>query len=223
MIVIIGATKGIGRVIAHRFSNRDELLVLSGRDTDSLTSLYKEIKVLKDNVFIEPIDISKPESIDKFIEKLSCYNEPLEGLINTAASFYRGTFFDESQKSIEELLATTFAGPVLLISKVLKHLKLAVPCDIINITSVGAATNLDSSKSSAFHITTKAAIHLFGVITGRELASSGVRFCNIAPGTFARNGRTGIPENSIADTVEFIFNLPPEMYIESIVMRPTGK
>ncbi len=221
MIIVIGASKGLGKRIAKRLANWSDLLVLVGREKSSLELVLKEIELTKKNVVTRVVDISNPEHITAFVNDISKYEEPIRGFINTAAGFYKGNFIDENNDSIDDLLSTTFAGPVRLLSKILKTVRLSDPFDIINITSVGAATNLDSSKSSALHITTKAAAHLFGVVVGRELASKGVRFCNIAPGTFARNGRPGIPEESIVDTIEFIMRLPNEMMVESIIIRPT--
>jgi hypothetical protein len=43
----------------------------------------------------------------------------------------------------------------------------------------------------------------------------------LAPGTYARHGREGISEESVARIVEFLLLLPNDAWIESIEVRPT--
>ncbi len=224
MYIIIGAGKGLGKKIAIHYSNLIKGLIISGRSKENLQETKRQINDLNPNckVFIELLDFNDIETIDKFINNLKKYNK-VRALINTAASFYKGSFKDQSMNSIEELLNTNFKGVVYLISNFVKEVQYTVPIDIVNITSISSATNLDTSRSSSTHIGTKASLHLFSKILGRELSQEGIRITSVAPGTFARKGRIGIREEVIIDTIDYIINLPSEAWIESIDIRPTQK
>ena len=222
--VLLGAGGGLGRTIAARLAKRDALLILSGRSREHLIETERTIRASNERarVHLATVDVSSVKSIDEFILSIQSLNEPLRGLINTSAAFYKGSFMDQNLSSIDELLETTYGGVVRLIARVIKNVRRASTFYVVNVTSVSAATNLDSGRSSALHIATKAALQTFGVVVGREVCNQGIRICGIAPGTFARKGNTGIPEDVIADSVEFLIDLPPSTWIESLVIRPTG-
>ena len=93
--------------------------------------------------------------------------------------------------------------------------------DIIHVTNINSSTTLDSSRSSSMHTSSKAALNIFSRVLGREVINDGVRLTILAPGTYARNGREGISEESIARIVEFLLSLPNDAWIESIEVRPT--
>ena len=135
----------------------------------------------------------------------------------------KGKFKYQPIESINELLKTNFSNVVYLISQLVRLENLSKPFDIINVTSIAAGTNLDTSRSSSLHISTKSALHNFDKILGRELIEDGIRLTSLAPGTFARKGRIGIEENVICSIIHFLIDLPAQAWIESIDIRPTGQ
>ena len=93
--------------------------------------------------------------------------------------------------------------------------------DIIHVTNVNSSTTLDSSRSSAMHTSSKAALNIFSKVVGRELVGEGVRLTVLAPGTFARSEREGVSEETVAHIVEFLLTLPSDAWIEAVEVRPT--
>ena len=224
MIIIIGASKGLGRTLAKKLSHWQNTLVLTGRNQQQLSAIADEIReTRKGKIFIRQLDLMHSKEVEEFVDFVVGIDEPVRAIVNTVAGYYKGSFINESIQSIDELVRTTFTGPIHLIAKMLQAARRSNPFDIVNITAVSAATNLDTSRSSIMHVTTKAAIHLFGLTAGRELSTAGVRFCSIAPGTFQRHEHLGIPESTIADCVDFVLKCPAEAWVESIVIRLTGK
>ena len=126
------------------------------------------------------------------MESLKDMAIPIRALINTAAGFYRGKFYDQSFGSIDRLILANYTGPVLLTSKLLQAGLRSELIDIIHVTNVNSSTTLDSSSSSSMHTSSKAALNIFSRIAGRELVSDGVRLTVLAPGAFARDGRKGV-------------------------------
>lgn len=220
--IVIGASGGLGKRIATRLAARGSRLFLCGRTQDHLNETADAIRSIHPDAIlqVETLDLSRDTSVDLFVSKLQSFDEPIRALVNTAAGFYKGHFADQPLDSIDEVLKTTYLGPVHLIARLIKLLPHEVPLDVINITSVAAATNLDASRSSSLHVATKAALQTFGLVLGRELCASGIRISGIAPGTFARKQRAGISEEAVVDCVEFLIDLPASTWIESIVLRP---
>ncbi len=223
--IVLGAGKGLGRTLCHRLSNRFKCLILAGRSQENLEGTLLELKeqAANDDVefVIRPVDLTDRDSIAAFVESLKDLAVPIRALVNTAAGFYRGNFYDQPFDSVDKLISANYTGPVLLTAKLLQADIRSEVIDIIHVTNVNSSTTLDSSSSSAMHTSSKAALNVFSRIVGREIVGDGVRLTVLAPGTFARNGRQGISEESIAHIVEFLLTLPNDAWIESVEVRPT--
>ena len=223
--IVLGAGKGLGRTICHRLSGKFKCLILAGRSQENLEVTLSELKRQATDPNVEfvlmQVDLTDNESIRTFVESLKDVALPIRALINTAAGFYRGEFYDQSFGSIDTLISANYTGPVLLTSKLLQEDLKGELIDIIHVTNVNSSTTLDSSSSSSMHTSSKAALNIFSRVVGRELVSDGVRLTVLAPGTFARHGHKGISEESLAHIVEFLLTLPDDAWIESINVRPT--
>ncbi len=223
MYIILGAGSGLGRKIAKKFYEKANTLILAGRSIEHLKETEEIFSGFDQNtkVYVETVDLTQDDSINNFINRLEKYPDKVRCLVNTAAGFYKGLLHEQSMSSIDLLLKTNYAGVVRLMCDLIKSLDHKIPLDIINVTSISSATNLDTSRSSSIHIGTKAALHTMGKVLGRELISEGIRISSVAPGTYSRKGRKGIQEDVIVDIVEFLIDLPKEAWIESIDVRPT--
>lgn len=223
MIIVVGGTKGLGKSVACRLANtRDDALVLAARHENTLREAVTEMLSTGRSVSGICVDLADSDSIDAFVRQIAERHDAVRAICITAAGFYKGDFLDQDLAAMETLVRTNFVGPVRLVAGIARHAKCTLPMDVIIVTSIGAATNHDASRSSAMHITTKGALSLFAEVAGRELASRGIRICTIAPGSIARSGRAGIPEKALLDCVELALQLPVEACIESIVVRHTG-
>ncbi len=223
--IILGAGKGLGRTISHRLSSTFKCLILAGRTRENLETTLDELKSLEGNqdvdFLIKQVDLMDYDSIVTFVESLKETGLPIRALINTAAGFYKGRFYDQPLDSINKLISANYTGPVLLTSKLLQENLRSEVIDIIHVTNINSSTTLDSSRSSSMHTSSKAALNIFSRVLGREVVSDGVRMTILAPGTYARHGREGISEESVAKIVEFLLSLPNDAWIESIEVRPT--
>lgn len=222
--IVLGAGKGLGRTICHRLNGKFKCLILAGRSRENLEVTLSELQMHAANpnleFMIRQVDLTDHDSIATFVESLKDLSIPIRALINTAAGFYRGKFFDQSFGSIDKLISANYTGPVLLTWKLLQAGLRSELIDIIHVTNVNSSTTLDSSSSSSLHTSSKAALNIFSRIVGRELVSDGVRLTVLAPGTFARDGRRGVSEESLAHIVEFLLTLPDDAWIEAIEVRP---
>jgi short-subunit dehydrogenase len=223
--IVLGAGKGLGRSISHRLSSTFKCLILAGRTRENLETTLAELKARAENqgvdFLIKQVDLTDYDSIVTFADSLKEVGIPIRALINTAAGFYKGKFYDQPLDSINKLISANYTGPVLLTSKLLQENLRSGMIDIIHVTNINSSTTLDSSRSSSMHTSSKAALNIFSKVMGREVVSDGVRLTILAPGTYARDGREGVSEESVARIVEFILSLPDDAWIETIEVRPT--
>ena len=222
--IVLGAGKGLGRTICHKLNGKFKCLILAGRSRENmeatLVELKKQTPSIETDFVISPVDLTDRDSILAFVKSLKELPIHIRALINTAAGFYKGKFCDQPIDSMDQLISANYTGPVLLTAKLLQENIRSELIDIIHVTNVNSSTTLDSSRSSAMHTSSKAALNIFSRVVGRELVSEGVRLTVLAPGTFARNSREGISEETIAQIVEFLLTLPGDSWIESIEVRP---
>lgn len=89
-IVITGASSGIGRSTAIEFartSPQDLRLILTARRIDALKEVAAEItKEVGDGVKVLPVelDVSKPDQVSSFVEKLPQEWKDIDVLVNNA-------------------------------------------------------------------------------------------------------------------------------------------
>jgi short-subunit dehydrogenase len=224
-VIVLGAGKGLGRTICHRLSGKFKCLILAGRSRENLEATLSELKRQTPSpgteFAIRPVDLTERDSILAFVDSLKDLTIPVRAMINTAAGFYRGKFCDQPFDSMDRLISANYTGPVLLTAGLLQENLKSELIDVIHVTNVNSSTTLDSSRSSAMHTSSKAALNIFSRVAGRELVGDGVRLTVLAPGTFARNGREGVSQESIAHIVEFLLTLPKDAWIECVEVRPT--
>ena len=68
VIIITGATSGMGKGIAESFARQGASLILSGRNEERGTRLVKELKDIHKNILFVPADIRLPEANKQLVE-----------------------------------------------------------------------------------------------------------------------------------------------------------
>lgn len=222
--IIIGGSGSLGESIARQFASQDYNLLLTGRNLEKLDTVSQNIQMNYPNISVENIyfNYNDDKSYIPFIKKIESINRNVSILINTAAGFYKGDFTSMSINQIETLIQSNFIGFIKVFHGIINKFLGNNMIDIINITSYSSATNLDTSKSSALHITTKSALQIFDTTIGNELLASNIRITTVAPSTFSKKGRIGLPLTDIAKLIWLIHIIPSSIKVDTIVASYTG-
>jgi short-subunit dehydrogenase len=110
VVVITGASSGIGRALAYEYASRGAKLALAARRIDRLEELKRE---LNDNdIFICQTDVSKEEDCKTFIQSTAAYFGRIDILINNAGISMRALFADLDLDVIKKLMDVNFWGTV---------------------------------------------------------------------------------------------------------------
>lgn len=91
MIVVTGATSGIGRALVHELIPRACRLVLGCRNHEAGVKLLNDLKHQYGSdidVKIFHLDLSCLKSVAEFVEKVNALGEPIYALVNNAGIFY---------------------------------------------------------------------------------------------------------------------------------------
>ena len=181
IVLITGASKGIGRSTAIEFAKNGYNIILNYNNS---IDEAKELKILLEEKYkIECLaikaDITIEEEIDNMInEAIERFNH-IDVLVNNAAIAIDTTFEDKTKENFQKILDTNLIGTFLVSKKVAKYMKEKEKGCIINISSTNGidtyypyGLDYDASKAGVISLTKNLAV---------ELAPK-IRVNTIAPG-----------------------------------------
>lgn len=136
IILITGASKGIGFEMVKLFSQNPNALVIAvSRNTDSITKLVNQ----KNTHSILPIkaDITSTADQKKIIKTLKTLSLKLDILINNAGEIVNKPFEKITAKELQSVYTTNVFGPFTLIQTLLPFFNKKNKTHIVNISSMG--------------------------------------------------------------------------------------
>ncbi|MBU6141528.1 SDR family NAD(P)-dependent oxidoreductase [Patescibacteria group bacterium] len=131
VIVITGASQGIGRAAALQLAEQGARLVLAARSADALTELAKS---LPDAIAV-PTDMIDPAAIRRLIEKAVEQYGKIDILINNAGKGMYGSLESIQPDQYREIMDLNVFGPLIAMQEVIPHMRAAGGGMIINVSS----------------------------------------------------------------------------------------
>ncbi|XP_077358894.1 dehydrogenase/reductase SDR family member 7B isoform X2 [Festucalex cinctus] len=143
VVVITGASSGLGKECARVFHGAGARLVLCGRDAGRLQQVVEELNASardgKQQTYIPStvtFDLSDTHSMDRVAEDiLKCYGR-VDVLINNAGISYRGNILDTHLSVQRDVMETNYFGPVALTQALLPAMVRQRSGHIVVISSV---------------------------------------------------------------------------------------
>jgi len=135
VVVITGATNGIGKAAAIEIAAHQPKLLLTYRNKDLANELISELKEISPEVSVELIycDFSKQASIRECAKEIISLQENIDVLINNAGVV--NTEYHETSEGIENTFAVNHIGYFLLTNLLLDSMKGSNESRIINVSS----------------------------------------------------------------------------------------
>lgn len=181
VIVITGASKGLGRALTLAFAKEGADLGICARGKEELLKVKQEAENLGANVVAVSADISKQEDVERFVSVVEAQFGTIDTLINNASIFGPGPTLlaDYPLHQFEEVIRVNISNPFLVTKRVLPGMLAKKKGSIINITS--EAGNTGFGEWGAYSIS-KFGVEGMTQIWADELAESGVRINMVDPG-----------------------------------------
>lgn len=125
VILITGASSGIGEHLAYEYARRGACLALAARRVDRLESVAKKAQKLgSPDVIVVPADVSRIEDCKKFVDESSNHFGHLDYLVNNAGIAPRSMVKDcEDFSSFVPVMDINFWGSVYCTQYAIPHLK----------------------------------------------------------------------------------------------------
>lgn len=111
VIVITGGTKGIGKGIALMCAKEGATVVINGRNERDGLKVVQDIKdnYTADALFVQG-DISREKACKQLIDEAVDRFGKVDGLVNNAGIFPRGTMVDTSEELFDSIFAVNIKG-----------------------------------------------------------------------------------------------------------------
>ena len=137
VILITGASRGLGLVLARQLAVRGSKIIICARDGATLSRATLELKTLGVDVLGLSVDITDRSQVRDMIRTIISRYGTIDILINNAGVIQVGPFDTMEIEDFEVAMKTNFWGALYCIQEVLPYFKTQKYGHIVNITSIG--------------------------------------------------------------------------------------
>jgi NAD(P)-dependent dehydrogenase (short-subunit alcohol dehydrogenase family) len=242
IIVITGASDGLGRALARRFAADGDTVVLLGR---TLARLEKVAAEIGSRATAVTCDVGNPDSVRAAFTAIGARFPAIDVLINNAGIYLPFTLAEATDAQILGSIATNLTGPVLCTRAALPLLPRGTL--IVNVSSDSACW--DVFPMNSMYQTTKVGLEKFSVAMARELQPAGISVSLVRCGPMYDEDKSlsldpelqrrwteacvavGLdfrkrPINhfkTVADGFRAIIDLPPELHADFVSLHPRAR
>lgn len=184
VVIITGASSGIGRETAHAFAAQGATVVLVARRAIMLEEVQEEIAVYGSPTLVVPTDVTDDAQLAALVQTTLETFGRIDVLVNNAGLSYGGWHQDIAPERVRALIDVNYLGAVQLTRRVLPVM-LRQPRDahgmrghIVNVTSM---TGRIASPGMAAYTATRRGLDGFSTALRREMRDSGIRISSVRP------------------------------------------
>jgi short-subunit dehydrogenase len=185
IVIVTGASSGIGEAIAREFAINGSKVVLAARSEEKLSAIVQEIEALNCEAIYIKTDVSIEAECKNLIEKTVEKFGTVDILVNNAGISMRSRFIDVDLKVLHRLMNVNFWGTVYCTKYALPYL-IERKGSLVGVSSVAGFHGLPGRTG---YSASKFAIHGFLETIRIENLKKGLHVMIIAPGFTATDIR----------------------------------
>jgi short-subunit dehydrogenase len=181
LVLITGASSGIGKALAREFAANGWDLALTARREDRLQSLAEELKAQfgVDSLVI-PADLADPAAPARIVEAVDRAERQIDGLVNNAGFGLGGTFTQTSWKAQADFLQLMLTSYAELVHRVMPGMEARGYGRILNVASLAGL--MPGSRGHTLYAAVKSALIKFSQSLHFEGQSKGIHATALCPG-----------------------------------------
>ena len=162
VVVITGASAGIGRATVREFAQRGAWIGLIARGIDGLEGARREVEVAGGRALVLPLDVADPEKVEAAAERVERELGPIDIWVNNAMTSVFSPIKEMTAEEFKRVTEVTYLGYVY---GTLAALKRMLPRDRGTIVHVGSALAYRSIPLQAAYCASKhAALGFFAAL-----------------------------------------------------------
>lgn len=222
--IVTGASAGIGAAVARALATQGAKVAAGARRVDRLG----------DGVFAHELDVSDPESCERFVETAVDELGGLDILVNNAGlALGREPLWEGSEEDEEAVLETNVHGLIRMTRLCLAHIR-----DGGHIVNIGSVAGRQAYEKGTLYITSKFAVRGFTYALREDLLGRPIHLTTVDPGLVggtefshvrfrgdaeaARKVYEGVEHltaEDVADCVVFSLTRPHHVNVDEIVVK----
>jgi short-subunit dehydrogenase len=221
-IIISGASKGLGCVLATYFSQSGNKVGLLARSSQELETICAKLNSTSmGSAFYSACDLTNASEVKASIESLANRMGGVEVLINNVGLVVREGIITITSEEWDISMATNVNAAFYCTHSTVPYFLRQGFGHIINISSL--STKIPLERGAAY-TAGKNALNGFSNSLIHELHQHNIKVCTIFPGAFV-SGENGAPSwkmdgSEICRTCDFVLNSSPNAFIQEVVVRP---
>lgn len=232
LVVITGASSGIGAAVAQAMSKQGHPLLLLARRLDRLEALDLP------DALCRQVDVTDRAALQRAISEAEEVYGPTDCLVNNAGLMQLGRVAEQDPAEWDAMVDINIKGVLNGIAAVAGQMKARKGGTIINVSSVAGIKGFPNHMA---YCGTKFAVHGLSETLREELSDDSVRVITIAPGAVEtellshtsasdiidgyeqwKDGMGGvITSEDIANCIAFVYQQPQNVCIRELVVTAT--
>lgn len=202
VVVITGASSGLGEATAKVLAEKGHKLVLAARRVERLQSLATQLLNLTE-VMVVPTDVADPAALEALADAAFQRFGRIDVWVNNAGVGDAPTWWQDSPESIARVVDINLLAPILGARAALKYMLPQHSGHIINVASVAGHIG-----TTGIYSATKFGLRGHTDAARRELLPLGIHVSLISPGFVASEMTEGVP-----------MKMPPARIVGEAVLR----
>ncbi|MGX9378964.1 MULTISPECIES: SDR family oxidoreductase [unclassified Pseudomonas] len=234
VVLITGASSGIGEAAARLIASKGAHVVLGARRTERLDQLVSEIQAAGGSASARALDVTDLQSMQAFVTFAKAQHGKVDVIINNAGVMPLSPLASLKVNEWNQMLDVNVRGVLHGIAAVLPDMQAQGYGQVINISSIGG---LAVSPTAAVYCATKFAVR--AISDGLRQETDKIRVTVVCPGVVeseladtisdevAREAmkafrRVALNADAIARALAYAIEQPDDVDVSEIVVRPTA-
>lgn len=199
VVIITGASEGIGLETARKFAAEGAKLVIAARSADKLETLASELRQNGADVLVVPTDLRDEAQVKGLIAAAVQHYGNVDVLINNAGQSSIGRVESFSIDQWKQIIELNLVSVVNAMQAVIPSMREHGGGMIVNVTSMVSKMRIPGISAYA---ATKSALNTLTLTARDELANDNIRVCLVYPRLTTTNfGRNALGDQAIRATM----------------------
>ncbi len=234
VVVITGASSGIGEATARLLAKRGVHIVIGARRLEKLEAIASAIRTEGGSVIVQQLDVTDLKQMQAIIDVAESHFGGIDAIVNNAGVMPLSPMDALKTEEWNQMIDVNIRGVLNGIAAGIPIMKKQGFGHFLNLASIGA---YEVSPTAAVYCATKFAVRAITDGLRQEMAGQGVRVTLVAPGVteselagsitdneakelMKEYRRIALPASAIAHAIAYAIEQPTNVDVNEMVIRP---